>query len=107
MIRNGKILAQDLIESWPEIFGEVKLNVLPLQYMHTVLITFKDGKIWEVKITAKVKKNGMAKFEELFSTLIQSYEISIDNVDFKIDIEKVKKDITKLTDKFLKKTKLI
>ena len=34
------------------------------------------------------------------------YDFQIDNVDFKLDTEKVKKDIKKSTDKFLKKKKL-
>lgn len=91
---------------WPEVFGEVKLNVLPLGYLHTVLVNFKDGKTWEIRITARTKKEGWSTFEKNLSTLVKTYEESIDNIDFKLDTEKVKKDIEKSTTKFLKKRKL-
>ena len=94
------------IEHWPEVFGEVELNVMPLRYLHTVLVNFKDGKTWEVKITAKTKKEGWGAFEKNLAELFKTYESTIDNVDFKLDTERVRKDIEASTQKFLKKKKL-
>jgi hypothetical protein len=104
--RSGKVLPKDVIENWPEVFGEVQLNVLPLRYLNTVLVNFKDGKIWEIKITAKTKREGWDAFEQNLSELIKSYEDRIDNIDFKLDTDRVKKDIKRSTEKFLKKKKL-
>lgn len=106
MTSKGRTLPKEIIEMWPEVFGEVKLNVLPLGYLHTVLVNFKDGKTWEIRITARTKKEGWSTFEKNLSTLVKTYEESIDNIDFKLDTEKVKKDIEKSTTKFLKKRKL-
>jgi hypothetical protein len=102
----GKSLPRDVIECWPEIFEDVKLKVVPLRYLHAVLITFKDGKTWEIKITAKTKKEGWESFERTLSELFKTYERRIDNIDFKLDSERVKKDIKKSTEKFLKERKL-
>jgi len=104
--RSGRILPKDAIEHWPEVFGEVELNVMPLRYLHTVLVNFKDGKTWEVKITAKTKKEGWGAFEKNLAELFKTYESTIDNVDFKLDTERVRKDIEASTQKFLKKKKL-
>ena len=106
MTRSGRILPKDAIEHWPEVFGEVELNVMPLRYLHTVLVNFKDGKTWEVKITAKTKKEGWGAFEKNLAELFKTYESTIDNVDFKLDTERVRKDIEASTQKFLKKKKL-
>lgn len=106
MTSNGKPLPKDVIEYWPEVFEEIKLRVLPLKYLHAVLITFKDGKIWEIKITAETRSDGWEKFEKKLSELFKTYEDHIDNVDFKLDTIRVKKDIEKSTQKFLKKKKL-
>jgi hypothetical protein len=106
VIQQGRKLPKDVIECWPEVFGEVKLHVLPLRYLHAVVITFKDGKIWEVKITKEDHINGWSSFEESLIELYQNYEAKIDNVDFRLDTERLKKDIERGTQRFLKKRKL-
>jgi hypothetical protein len=103
---SGRVLPKEVIDYWPEVFGEVKLNVLPLRYLDVVLINFKDGKVWEIKITAKAKRDGWESLEKTLSDLINSYESTIDNVNFKLDTIRVKKDIEKSTQNFLKKRKL-
>lgn len=103
MTRPGRTLPRDVVEHWPEVFGEVKLNVLPFRYLHTVLINFKDGKSWEIRITANIKRNGWDSFEQTLSELFNEYDDRIENIDFKLDTERVKKDVTKSTEKFLKR----
>jgi len=102
----GRVLPKEVIEHWPEVFGEVKLNVLPLRYLHSVLINFKDGKTWEIRVTTKTKKDGWDSFERSLTELFKAYEERITDVDFKLDTDRVKKDIEKSTQKFLKKKKL-
>lgn len=102
----GRVLPEEVIKHWPEVFGEVKLNVLPLRYLHAVLVNFKDGKTWEIKITTKTKRDGWNSFEKSLSELCKAYENRIENIDFKLDTERVKKDIEKETQRFLKKKKL-
>lgn len=106
MLRRTKTLSGDIVKSWPEVFGEVRLTVLPLRYLKSILISFKDNTIWEVKITPAVKKSGWDELEKTLIELIKEYEDNIDNIDFKLDTEKVKKDITKKTQKFLKNKKI-
>ena len=106
MTKTGRSLPKDVIEHWPEIFGEVRLNVMPLRYLHTVLVNFKDGKTWEIKITAKTKKEGWVAFEKNLMELIKNYEENIENVDFQLDTPQVKKDIEASTQKFLKRKQL-
>jgi hypothetical protein len=104
--RLGRHLPKEVIEHWPEVFGEVQLNVLPFRYLHTVLVNFKDGKTWEIRITARIKRDGWDSFEKNLSELFKEYEDNIDNINFKLDTTRVKKDIERSTEKFLKKKKL-
>jgi hypothetical protein len=106
MTTKGRILPKDVIDHWPEVFGDVKLNVLPLRYLSTVLVCFKDGKIWEIKITAKTKREGWSAFEKSLEEIVKTYEDKIDNIDFKLDTKRVRKDVESSTQKFLKKKKL-
>jgi len=77
-----------------------------MEYLHTVLVNFKDGKTWEIKITHKAKREGWTAFERSLAELCRNYETKINDIDFKLDTQKVKKDIEKSTQKFLKKKKL-
>ncbi len=106
MSQLGRPLPRDVVERWPEIFGEVKLNVLPLVYLHAILVNFKDGKTWEIKIQKGSKAPKWEDIEKQIQELISNYEDSIDNIDFKLDSDRVKRDVKKSTDKFLKKKKL-
>ncbi len=106
MLKQTKPLPKEVVAHWPEVFEEVTLNVLPLLYLHSVVINFKDNKSWEIKLTTKIKKDGWNSFQQSLSELLNSYEEQIDDVDFKLDAAKVKKDVEKLTNKFLKKQKL-
>ncbi len=101
----NKTLPQDVIERWPEIFGEITLNVIPLQYLHSVKITFKNKKVWEIDFEAHSKKN-WDNFEKQVKEIVAEYEDNIENIDFKLDTDRIKKDITKHTKKFLNNKKL-
>jgi hypothetical protein len=101
-----KPLPEDVIAVWPEVLEEVSINKIPLLYLHSVIVNFKDNKSWEIKLTAKLKKEGWESFQTSLSDLLTSYEDRIDDVNFKIDAVKIKKDIEKSTNKFFKKNKL-
>lgn len=101
----GKDLPKDVIDRWPEVFGEIKLNVVPLRYLRTVKIVFKSGKVWEVD-TIKDESRDWTYLENQLKEVISQYEENIDEVDFKLDTDRIKKDMIKSTKKFLKNNKL-
>lgn len=102
----GKQFPKDVVEHWPEVFGEITLNVVPLQYLDSITITFKNKKIWEIKVKQNQAQDDWDSFELSLKEMLTSYESDIENVDFKLDTERVKKDIIKNTNRFLKKRKL-
>jgi hypothetical protein len=104
-VTNGKPLPKDVIDRWPEVFGEITLNVVPLRYLHAVKITFKNRKIWELELE-KNSKLDWDNFEKQIKDVLSQYEENIENIDFKLDTERIKKDITKHTNKFLTNKKL-
>ena len=103
---NGKHLPNDVIELWPEIFGEVTLNVVPLSYVHTIEITFKNTKVWEIDFKKNLKAQSWDVFEKEIKEIIRQYEDEIDKIDFRLDTDRIKKDIIKHTKKFLNHRKL-
>lgn len=103
---SGKKLSKEVIESWPEIFEEVKLNVVPIQYLCSVHVKFKDKRIWTIDVGPKTRDANWQTIERNIHELVMNYKRHIDSIDFKLDTDKIKRDITKETNKFLRKRKL-
>jgi hypothetical protein len=93
MLRQNKKLADKVINVWPEIFGEVVINELPLYYVDAVLLNFKNGKCWEISIPEKTRHTTLAEFEGSINELMSSYEKSIQKVEVRIDTDKIKEDV--------------
>ena len=102
---NGKVLPKNVIDRWPEVFGEITCNVVPIHYLTTITITFKNGKVWEIVVDDK-KDDTWDFLESQVKEIVRQYETAIENVDFQLDTERIKKDIIKHTKKFLKTKKL-
>ncbi len=98
----GKKFPEDIVKHWPEIFEDISFNAIPIDYLHSIIVTFKNGKTWEVSLNGKSKEIFESEIKEWFT----SYENEIDNVDFKLDTERIKKDIIKKTNQFLKQRKI-
>ena len=98
----GKKLPEDVIDHWPEVLKDVRIEVVPVEYLNSVLVTFVDGKIWDIDLT----NNGdQIEVTDALEDLIEEYEDVIVNIDFRLDTQKVKEDITNRTKLFLKKRK--
>lgn len=101
----GKTLPKDVVDQWPEVFADIHVNAVPLAYLHSLRIIFKNGKVWDVNIAAQAKRVDVNDLEEHLREMLQSYEDEIEHIDFRLDVDRVKKDIMKSTNSFLKKKK--
>jgi len=96
----------DLKDSqWSEIFKNLELSSLPIKYIHSIRVTFNDGKIWDVDIEKSRKRNVIDKIEDSLEKLFFEYQDTIKDIDFRLHTDKIKKDIQKETNKFLNKRK--
>ncbi len=102
----GKKFPDEIVEHWPEVFGDITLNVVPIQYLESITVNFKNKKVWEIKINNKQIKAEWESFESNLKQMLSTYESEIENVDFKLDTTKIKKDMIKVTNRFLKRRKL-
>ena len=105
-MRYGKKFPKDIIDHWPEVFGHITLNVIPLKYLDRIKIIFKNGRIWEIDFTDNVPTNWL-EIEKQLKKMIADYETEIENIDFKLDTVRIKKDMIKSCNRFLKKRKLL
>jgi hypothetical protein len=88
---------------WDEILQQIDMDYIPLEYINTVIVTFQDGKQWEIDI--EKSSNNIEDTENILDNFFKEYEDTIDTVDFRLDTEQLKNDINKRTKRFLKVNK--
>jgi len=103
MAKKGK-LPSDIVNAWPEIFKDITIDVVPIEYLHSVKVYFTDGKVWDIDVKKSLNKPNL-DIEVALEDLFREYESSIKNIDFRLDTMKVKRDIKKRTQIFMKKRK--
>jgi hypothetical protein len=91
----------DIIDSWPEVLCDIKVKFIPLHYVTTFKVIFKDDRIWEVNIDRR-NQYDMHRLEQVLSEYIDTNNDVIEYIDFQLDIKRLKRDIIKKTKTFLK-----
>ena len=82
-----------LVKEWPEVFEDLYMNTMPVAYLDQITIEFNDGKIWEIDIANQLKDSDADAVCAKLLDIMQEYKNSIVKMDFKIDVDKLKKDI--------------
>jgi len=99
-------LSKGVQNAWPEVLGDIKVDVIPLEYLISVRVSFKDKKIWEIDMESSRKKLGDdGALEDVLEELFTEYENAIQHIDFRLDTERLKNDVQKRTRSFMKKGK--
>lgn len=99
---SNKKLPKEVIDHWPEVFEDVEVEVVPIEYLHSVRVSFTDGVTWDIDVK---KEQDSINVEDALVNLMDEYQDSITHIDFRLDTEKVKNDISKRTHIFMKKKK--
>ena len=95
-----KQLPDDVIRHWPEFFRDIDIQTIPINYLQSIRVEFKEGKIWEIDCNAK--RSTGANLDDTIAELFNEYGKDIKHVDFRLNTAKVKRDIQKKTRAFLK-----
>ena len=51
-------LPKHVIDIWPDVFKDIDLKVVPLDYLHSIRVVFQDGKIWDIDIQNSKDEDG-------------------------------------------------
>lgn len=71
MAKPKKRLPQDVINKWPEVFKDIDIKAIPLQYLHSVRVEFGNGKIWDILVKdGNSKNNPLQKLERTLHELL-------------------------------------
>lgn len=88
---------------WDEILQSIDMDYIPLEYMSSVVVTFRDGKEWEIEV--KKPRDNELDVEKVLDDFFLEYEDKIDTVDFRLDLKSLQNDVAKRTHRFLKLNK--
>lgn len=99
-----KQIDKNLVDHWPEILEDINLSAIPIGYLDSIIITFEDGNVWNVALSRE-DRNRHSDISKTLNDLFTNYGPNIEHVDFRLDIEKIKKDVIKSTKRFLKRKK--
>ena len=100
-------LPPEVIKHWPEIFSDIEIKAVPIEYIHSVHVHFHDGKIWQIDIDKQqtASEDGVNQIESSLETFLEQYDEDISHVDFRLNTTKVVQDIKDRTKSFMKKRK--
>ena len=98
-------LPPEVIEHWPEIFKDVEVAAIPIEYIHSVHVHFHDGKIWEIDMDKQNGSTGndLTAIESSLETFLADNNDDIAHVDFRLNTAKVVQDVKDKTKSFMKK----
>jgi hypothetical protein len=83
-----------LVKEWPEVFEDLYMNTMPVAYLDLVHLEFKDGRVWEIDVHTELEKQKPEDIADILLNTLQEYKNEITKIDFKVDVERLKKDIT-------------
>lgn len=82
-----------LVKEWPEVFEDMYMDTMPVAYLEIIHLEFADGRIWQINVKEQLLETEPDAVADRILTTIQEYKKDITKIDFKIDIERLKKDV--------------
>lgn len=86
-----------MISDWPEVFSDLYMNTMPVAYLDMIKFEFKDGRVWELNIQELIQRISVSDVAEKLLNTVSEYRHEIKNIDFKLDVDRLKKDIENKT----------
>lgn len=97
-------LPPEIVNHWPEIFSDIEIKSVPIEYINSINIFFNNGKIYTIDVKQEKRKYSDFKaLEDSLESFFKEYDNVIKSIDFSIDTPKVKQDIQNRTKTFMKK----
>lgn len=100
-------LPDEVIKHWPEVFKDVEIKAIPIEYIDNIHVYFHDGKIWQIDMDKHTQQDGgdVSQVEKSLETFLEQYNDVISHVDFRLNTSRVVEDIKNRTKSFMKRRK--
>lgn len=87
---------------WEDIFNDIEMTFLPIEYVSRIVIKFENNIKWDIDIDDSRKKQPLEQIEDALDELFNEYEDQIETIDFRLDLERIKTDLSRRVYRFLK-----
>jgi hypothetical protein len=84
---------KDLIQEWPEVFDDLYMSTMPVEYLHSIRLEFSNGRVWEISVEDHLDKSHTQTITDRLISTLNEYRDDIKRVDFQVDIDRLKDDI--------------
>lgn len=91
----NKRLPPDVIEQWPDVFSDLDISIVPVEYVDSFQLFLTDGR--RLDISCKT-----SRAEDVLSEFFDTYRNQIEDVKFYLDTVRVKDDVIRDSARFLK-----
>ena len=78
------------------------MNTMPVHYLESIRLEFGNGRIWEINIKEQLANSHSDIVANKLVETFAEYKEDIKKIDFKIDVERLKKDIKNQSNDFFK-----
>jgi len=78
------------------------MNTMPVHYLESIRMEFGNGRIWEINIKEQLANSHSDIVANKLVETFAEYKEDIKKIDFKIDVERLKKDIQNQSNDFFK-----
>lgn len=75
---------------------------MPVHYLESIRLEFGNGRIWEINIKEQLANSHSDIVANKLVETFAEYKEDINKIDFKIDVERLKKDIQNQSNDFFK-----
>lgn len=90
-----------LIKEWPEVFEDMYMNTMPVAYLNAIKLEFDNGRVWKIEVAELLSVSDAEEVADKLLETMQEYHDTIKKIDFEVDVERLKQDISDETKKFL------
>ena len=90
-----------IVDEWPEVFSDLYMNTMPIDYLKYIHLEFSTGMVWELDVEEQLKTLGSDVVAERLQKTIREYQREVKRFDFKLDVARLKRDIKKSTELIL------
>lgn len=87
----------ELVNQWPEVFEDMYIGSMPVDYLQFLRLSFQNGRIWEIDIQEQLLESNNDVVAQKLVDIFTEYKDEISRIDFAVDVIKLKKDIANQT----------
>ena len=87
----------ELVNQWPEVFEDMYIGSMPVDYLQFLRLSFQNGRIWEIDIQEQLLESNNDVVAQKLVDIFTEYKDEISRIDFAVDVIKLKKDIVNQT----------